>query len=34
MIKIDNLTKYFGENKALDINQLQIAEGSFVGLVW
>ena len=33
MIKIDNLTKYFGENKALDINQLQIAEGSIVGLV-
>ncbi|MEE1175054.1 MAG: ATP-binding cassette domain-containing protein [Paludibacteraceae bacterium] len=33
MIKIDNLTKYFGENKALDIKQLQIAEGSIVGLV-
>jgi ABC-2 type transport system ATP-binding protein len=33
MIKIDNLTKYFGENKALDINQLQIVEGSIVGLV-
>ena len=33
MIKIDNLTKYFGENKALDIKQLQIAEGSVVGLV-
>lgn len=32
MIKIDNLTKYFGENKALDIKQLQIAEGSIVGL--
>ena len=33
MIKIDNLTKYFGENKALDIKQLQIAEGSIVGLI-
>ena len=33
MIKIDNLTKYFGENKALDIKQLQIAEESIVGLV-
>lgn len=33
MIKIDNLTKYFGENKALDIKQLQITEGSIVGLV-
>ena len=33
MIKIDNLTKYFGENKALDIKQLQIAEGNIVGLV-
>jgi ABC-2 type transport system ATP-binding protein len=33
MIKIDNLTKYFGENKALDIKQLQIVEGSIVGLV-
>ena len=33
MIKIDNLTKYFGENKALDIKQLQIAESSIVGLV-
>jgi ABC-2 type transport system ATP-binding protein len=33
MIKIDNLTKYFGENKALDIKQLQIAETSIVGLV-
>lgn len=33
MIKIDNLTKYFGENKALDIKQLQIAGGSIVGLV-
>ena len=33
MIKIDNLTKYFGENKSLDIKQLQIAEGSIVGLV-
>ena len=33
MIKIDNLTKYFGENKALEIKQLQIAEGSIVGLV-
>lgn len=33
MIKIDNLTKYFGENKALDIKQLQIAEGSIIGLV-
>lgn len=32
MIKIDNLTKYFGENKALDIKQLQIAGGSIVGL--
>ena len=33
MIKIGNLTKYFGENKALDIKQLQIAESSIVGLV-
>lgn len=33
MINIDNLTKYFGENKALDIKQLQIAGGSIVGLV-
>lgn len=33
MIKIDNLTKYFGENKALDIKQLHITEGSIVGLV-
>ena len=33
MIKIDNLTKYFGENKALDIKQLQIKEGSIIGLV-
>lgn len=33
MIKIDNLTKYFGENKALYIKQLQIVEGSIVGLV-
>ena len=33
MIKIDNLTKYFGENTALDIKQLQIAEESIVGLV-
>ena len=33
MIKIDNLTKYFGENKALDIKQLHVTEGSIVGLV-
>jgi ABC-2 type transport system ATP-binding protein len=33
MIKIDNLTKYFGENKALDIKELQVEQGSIVGLV-
>ena len=33
MIKIDNLTKYFGDNKALDIKELQVEQGSIVGLV-
>ena len=33
MIKIDNLTKYFGENKALDIKELQVEQGSIIGLV-
>lgn len=33
MIKIDNLTKYFGDNKAVDIKELQVEQGSIVGLV-
>lgn len=32
-ISIKNLQKYYGKNKALDIDELKIAEGELIGLV-